>query len=453
MSHIVLKLGGTALSDGDAFKHAKSLALANDSYRILVPSAPAGNGWRMTELLRQLERTEERWIIYSKLEDVLREISRSLSLVNASENWIASQVMLLSQHVDSDDVDWNYVISRGEFWSGALLAETLGVPLVAPTNLIKFKRTGSYDERETRRAFKSAALPERFVMPGFYGADSEGRIRLFPRNGSDISAAIVAAETRAAELHIARKNTPGIYTMNPEIYDGSPNSFGIIDYMSHAHAREMTYRSDSGALHPLALVPLSRAGVTVRVFDVNRPEKPGTHIVPEGHPKLPKRRKILGIAERAGFTVFTLTSPGLNERKNFMDRVARVLKDHRLGYEHEATGVDHVSIVIRNDALRSRQEEVARCLRRVCKAAVSVRTNEGSICLVGHDLGTSLVDIGYLLIALANQCGNCHEEPGSEVRLSFLSMTAAGTSIVIGVPADTLRKAANRLYAELVRKR
>lgn len=453
MSHIVLKLGGTALSDGAAFARAVSIIESDSRYTIIVPSAPARWNWRMTELLRKLERFEERSNIYWELEEHLLEIARTRSLGPEAEAWISAQLIALAQHIDGTDPNWSYVISRGEYWSGMLLSLDLKLPLVDPAGLVKFRQNGVYDERATRKAFREASLPERFVMPGFYGSDPRGHVQLFPRNGSDISAAIVAAYTGAAELHIGRRGVPGIYAMNPNIYEGSPSLLRIIGHMSHDHAREMTYRSDSGALHPLALVPVARARITVRVFDVENPRKAGTYIVPAGHPKLPKRRTAIGIAERAGFTVFTLKRTGLNERRTTMDRVASVLKAFGLGYEHEATGVDHVSIVIRNDALRGRQEEVAKRLQTDCDVSVSCRANEGSICLVGHDLGTSLIDLGYLIIALGTHCGTGPESPGTEARLSFLSLSDAGTSIVFGVQNDALRKVANRLYREMIRKR
>ncbi len=453
MSHIVLKIGGTALSNGAAFASAEALVRATENYTIIVPSAPAGYDWRMTELLRRLQRVEERSLIYYQIEEVLQEIARSRSLGMDVERWISEQIMQLSQFADMQDADWSFIISRGEFWSGTLLARSLDLPLVDPTSLIKFRLNGEYDERATKRAFKEASLPERFVMPGFYGSDPEGRVHLFPRNGSDISAAIVAAETGASELHIARKRAPGIYSVNPGIYEGSPNDLRVISYMSHEQAREMTYRSDSGALHPLALVPVARAGVSVRVFDIDKPGKRGTYIVPTGHPALPRHRKVIGIAERAGFTVFTLKRTGLNERRNFMDRVGLALKSHGIGYEHEVTGVDRVSLILSNDTLKSRHKEVAQTLRRVCKVSVTWRSSEGTICLVGNDLGSNLVDLGYLLIALGTHCGNQSEPPGSEVRLSFLSMSDEGTSIVLGVQSDALRKAVNRIYHQLVRGR
>lgn len=453
MPHIVLKLDGTALSDGAAFVNAVKVIRSNPLYTHIVPSAPAGRDWRMTELLRKLEHVEERSDIYWLLDDHLLNIVRKLDLGRDFENWICAETIALAQHIDSKEVDWAYVASRGEYWSASILARALRIPIVDPTALIKFTPSGEYDERGTRRAFSEASLPEQFVLPGFYGSDHEGKVRLFPKSGSDITAAILAAATAADELHVARASTAGIHVINPGIRTGSPSTLRLIEYMSHEQAACMASRSDCGALHRLALQPVARARIPVRVFNVYEPGKPGTHIVPAGHPKLPKRNYVVGIAERPGFTVFTLKRARVRRRRTLMQSIRSVLSTHGLDFEHEVVGRDAVSFTVRNDALKGRHEEVAKDLRTALRAQVSFLPNEGVICLVGNDLGSDLITLGYLLAAIGTCCGNGAGRPAKEVRLSFLSLTACGTCIMFGVENDTLRTAANRLYDELMRRR
>lgn len=451
MSHIVLKLGGTALSDADAFRRAVAIIQSNPQYAIVVPSAPATDQWRMTELLKQIhDQPEERARLYWTIQEYLVRIVRDLRLGRGLEEWFAFEITRLSEHVEGPDYNPSYVTSRGEYWSGVILSQLLKWPLISP--LIRFYRNGGFNERATRKAFRKVQLPERYVMPGFYGEDVRGRIHLFPRNGSDISAAVTASQTRASELHIGRKGGRGIYAVNPAMYEGPQTSLQIISVMSHEHAREMTYRSDSGALHPLALIPVAKAGIQVRIFDVETPSRPGTRIVCPGDPALPRPGTLIGIAERAGFTSFTVKRVGLNEHGGFMDRVGEILKDFGRDYEHEATGVDHVSIVIRDEVLRGRQDEVAEALRTHLQAKVDICRQQASICLVGTELGSNLTRLGSLFIALGTHCGVCAERRGDEMRLSLISQTNAGTSIVLGVPDRLMRTAVNRLYKESIRK-
>lgn len=452
MNRIVLKIGGTALADDVCFKHAKKVIVSDPRYVIVVPSAPARVGARMTELLRSLKDCETRDQVYWTIEDWLLEIVRKNDLGEEIEGWVRSQIMELSAYIDTSGpvCNWSYVTSRGEFWIGTLLANYCGIELVDAKDVIKFTLDGVFDPRATKRALREYNLPERFVLTGFYGSDKNGNIHLFPRNGSDITAAVIAVYIQADELHIARKGVPGVYVMNPDLYDGSITSLKVIAYLSHEQAREMTYRSDS-ALHPLALVPIAKVGMPVRIFDINRPGDPGTSIVGADHPMLPKRWKVLGLAERAGFTVFTLKRIGMNERTDFTDRVAAVLKEYEIGLEHQTTGVDHVSLTIKNDDIRSRQEAMAKSFRRACRTEVTYMLSEASLCIVGHNLGSNPYELGYLHIALGTS--TLCEKPCPDMKYSFQSQTAAGTSLVLGIPADNLRNAVNRLYKEINRKR
>lgn len=453
MPHIVLKLDGNALSDGIAFQKAVDTIRANPLYSHIVPSAPAGSEWRMTELLKKLERVEERDLIYWELGDKLSGIIRTLGLETELGEWIHGQLASLAEHIVGSTPDWAFVASRGEYWSASILAKKLKVPVVDPTHLIKFNACGEYDEATTRKAFRQATLPDQFVMPGFYGSDTGGNIRLFPKNGSDISAAILAAETGAAELRVARRGVAGIPFMSPGIRSGSPNSIRIIDLMSFEQARCLSSRSDCGVLHRNALAPVTRAGIPVQIFDLFDQAKPGTRICSSAALKHVRCGQFVGIAERPGYTVFTLKRARTRKRRTIMTAIITVLKRHGLDFEHEALGRDAVSFTVRNDALKGRQEEVAKELRTALRALVSYELNEGVIYLVGKDLGSDLIHLGSLLVALGTHCGNGTGRPEKEVRLSFMVQTACGSCILLGIESGTLRIAVNRLYDEIMRTR
>lgn len=451
MAHTVLKLGGTALGTVDNIQQIGRMLDSHPEYAIIVPSAPAFGKKRVTELLRSLRDSPDRSSIYWELEEWYLGLSRDLALSADYQDWIRSELMALSAYIDEAGArcNWSYVESRGEYWIGHALALWRGLPFVDPKDVIKFTRSGKFNLRATRRACKAYGLPERFVMAGFYGSDSRGNIHTFPRNGSDISAAIIAVETHAAALHIGRKGVRGICVMNPNLFDGQ-GGIKIIPFLGHEHAREMTYRGEP-VLHPLALVPVAIARIPVRVFDIDAPEKEGTYILPSGDPRLPKRPCVLGIAERAGFTVFALKRFGLNEGSDFSKHITAVLDEYGTGYEHQVTGVDHVTIVISNDAVKSRQEEMASSFRKACRISVSYHIDEASICIVGHDLGRNPVLMGDVLIALGtSQIG---ERACPDIRIGFESQGSAGTSHLIGVPNACMHTAVNRLYRYLFLQR
>ena len=451
MPHIVLKLEGNALSDGAGFQRAIDTIRTNPHYSQIVPSAPAGSEWSMTTLLKRLEHVQERDVIYWELGDKLSGIIQVLEIESELGEWARLEIAQLSEHIVSAAPDWSYVESRGTYWSAIILAKKLKIPVKDPADLVRFTPGGELDEVATRKAFAQATLPDQFVMPGSYGSDADGRIRVFPKNGSYVAAAVLAAQTRAKELHVARRGVAGIPFMNPRIRTGSPDALRTIDQMSFEHARCLSSRSDCGILYRNALKPLERANIPVRVFNLFDQAKPGTRICSSSALKHMRSGKVIGIAEQPGYTVFTLKRARPRKRRAIMEGIVSVLKKHGLDLEHEALGRDAVSFSVRNDALTGRQEEVARSLRRTLRALVTYESSEGVICLVGKELGGDLIRFGSLLVALGTHVGSGAGKPDKEVRLSFMVQTACGSCVLLGIESSTLRIAVNRLYDEIIR--
>ncbi|MGP6219928.1 amino acid kinase family protein [Caldiplasma sukawensis] len=55
------------------------------------------------------------------------------------------------------------------------------------------------------------------LIPGFYGSDSLGNIRLLPRGGSDLTAAMIGGFLKDSDL-IFIKDVPGIYNVDPKVF-------------------------------------------------------------------------------------------------------------------------------------------------------------------------------------------------------------------------------------------
>ena len=108
------------------------------------------------------------------------------------------------------------------------------------------------------------------VIPGFYGADAAGGIRTFPRGGSDITGALVAAAL-GARLYENWTDVDGLRSADPQLVEGTVR-VPTISY------RQMRLLSRMGAqvLHPDSLLPVMRAGIPTALKDSFHPERPGT---------------------------------------------------------------------------------------------------------------------------------------------------------------------------------
>jgi aspartate kinase len=122
------------------------------------------------------------------------------------------------------------------------------------------------------RGLDPEAVP---VVAGFIGATEDGATTTLGFEGSDYSAALFT-QILAARGLTRFTDVDGIYTADPDAHDDAER----IDHMTMEQAFA---RIESGGLgmHPKTLRPLAEAGIPMQVRSIDRPDHPGTPIVPK----------------------------------------------------------------------------------------------------------------------------------------------------------------------------
>ena len=70
--------------------------------------------------------------------------------------------------------------------------------LLMQQTVIRFDKNGNLDAEKTDRLLsKKLAKCERAVIPGFYGAGEDGKVKTFSRGGSDVTGSLVAKAIKA----------------------------------------------------------------------------------------------------------------------------------------------------------------------------------------------------------------------------------------------------------------
>lgn len=115
-------------------------------------------------------------------------------------------------------------------------------------------------DRSRPRLQKALRRDEVLVIPGFYGTTPFGVIRLLGRNGSDYSAAGIAACIDAISLDLY-KDVPGICTGNPKLVD----SAGTIPSLTYAEAETIAHFGGN-ILHGMTIEPLAVRGIPIHIF-------------------------------------------------------------------------------------------------------------------------------------------------------------------------------------------
>ena len=92
----------------------------------------------------------------------------------------------------------DYAASRGEYLNGIIMANYLGYEFIDAAEVILFDKDGEFDADRTNEVLTARLKEcECAVIPGFYGAKEDGKVKTFSRGGSDITGSIVAKAVRA----------------------------------------------------------------------------------------------------------------------------------------------------------------------------------------------------------------------------------------------------------------
>lgn len=111
------------------------------------------------------------------------------------------------------------------------------------------------------------------VLPGYIARSTRGGLTTLGRNGSDHSAAVIAAALGAERLTIY-SDVPGMLTADPRI---APDA-ELLPALTYAEAQRMA-RLGAKALHPRTIEPVVEWGIPLELRSSRTPHAPGTEIL------------------------------------------------------------------------------------------------------------------------------------------------------------------------------
>ncbi len=153
------------------------------------------------------------------------------------------------------------------------------------------------------------------VLPGFYGCNDLGRPQLLGRNGSDYSAASVAAALNARSCQIW-KDVDGFFTADPAIVASAK----CLQEASYEEAMELSYFG-AKVISAKALTPLMSAAIPCEIRNTYHPDLAGTLI----HADTEKPTVVRGISHLDDVASITLQGGGMRGRVGVARRVMEAL--------------------------------------------------------------------------------------------------------------------------------
>ena len=273
MGIIVSKFGGSSTASASNLKRVERLVHASAARRCAVLSAPGIDADHPEKVTAMLERCWDQRKCPAACERAISKVVRRFDDICRALD-IPDMTRTVYRTIDrAISVSLPHTLSRGEYLCALVFSRFTGLPMADAADLIAFGDDGAPDEETTRRKIRRLAdFDDPVIVPGFYGADRAGNIRILPRNGSDISGALIAAGLDA-DLYENWSDVPGLMTADPAIV---PNA-RLIPHIGYRQMRALS-RAGAQVLHPDCLDPVAMAGIPTRLRCAKHPESFGTLI-------------------------------------------------------------------------------------------------------------------------------------------------------------------------------
>jgi len=444
----VAKFGGTSLANADQIKKVCSIITSDPERRLIIVSAP-GKRYRedikVTDMLiacakaglekgdaeKELQAVTERFaniaselgvngsIVETVSADLRKRVEGDKSdkgrymdcLKAAGEDNCAK---LVAEYLKSTGLNARYVNPKD---AGLQLSDEFGNAQVLPQSYENLKSLSDYSGIT--------------IFPGFFGYSLSGEVVTLPRGGSDITGSIVAAAVNA-DLYENFTDVDCVYSVNPNLIQ-SPVPIHEVTYRE---MRELSY-AGFGVFHEEALVPVFYKGVPVRIKNTNNPSAPGTTIVKErrtnGFP-------VVGIASDTGFCFIYISKYLMNREVGFGRKILQMLEEEHISYEHIPSGIDNMSIILKQDMMDEYKEKriTERIKNELAVDDISVVKNIALVMIVGEGMRNTLGITSRASAALAN----------AGINLEMINQGPSEVSMMFGVRAEVCNKAVCALYDE-----
>jgi aspartate kinase len=270
----------------------------------------------------------------------------------------------------------------------------------------------------------------RIVFPGFFGYTRGGAVATFPRGGSDITGAILAAAVEA-DVYENFTDVDSVFAVDPRLV---PEVTHGIAEMTYREMRELSY-AGFGVFHDEAVLPAVRAGIPIHIRNTNRPEAAGTRVVPK---RDFTHGEVVGVASDTGFVNVYVDKYLMNREIGFGRRLLAILEAEGVSYEHMPSGIDNVSLVIREARFDAACEArvVARIKAELNPDAVLVERGHAVIMVVGEGM--------QYTVGMAARATRALSEAG--VNLEMINQGASEISMMFGVKSEDRPRAVQALY-------
>ncbi|MCM3163567.1 MULTISPECIES: aspartate kinase [Bacillaceae] len=444
----VVKFGGSSLASGEQLKKVLNIVVSDPDRKVVVVSAPGkrySDDIKVTDLLiecaeRHLANENADSVfqtIIERYESIVKELSIPSDIITTISEDLKN---LLDGDKSKPDSYLDAVKASGEDNNAKLIAayfqhSGLNAQYVNPKDagLLVSDEPGNAQvlPESYENLYKLREREGIIVFPGFFGYSKTGEVLTFSRSGSDITGSILANGIKA-DLYENFTDVDAVYSVNPNIVQDPKE----ISELTYREMRELSYAGFS-VFHDEALIPAFRAGIPVNVKNTNNPSAPGTKIVNE---RSNTNGPVIGIASDKGFCSIYVSKYLMNREIGFGRKLLQILEDYGLTYEHVPSGIDDVTVILRQGQMDEGLEEkiTERIMTELHADEVIIEHDLVLIMVVGEGMRHNVGTTARASKALAD----------AGVNIEMINQGSSEVSMMFGVKEPQEKRAVQALYNE-----
>ena len=408
----VVKFGGSSVANAEQISKIIGVVTADADRRIVVVSAPGKrckDDTKVTDLLIALANTvlagndfeKELKTVVDRYAEIQRELDLPADVVAVVEADLRGRI----ENRGGNDLQFmDAMKAAGEDNNAKVIAEAFtkaGFPA-------KYVNPGEAGMLLSDEFGNAEVLPESFeklaslkdaseilIFPGFFGETKGGEVATFPRGGSDITGAILAAAVKA------------------DVYENF---------------------TDVDVFHDEAIIPAVHAEIPICIKNTNNPSAPGTMVVPK---RTPEHGSVVGISSAGGFCSIYIDKYMMNREVGFGRRLLQILEEEGISFEHTPSGIDNMSVILASANISNEREAqvISRIKNELKPDNVTVEHGLALVMVVGEGM--------HYTPGMAAKATGAFREAG--VNLEMMNQGASEISMMFAVKDAEREKAIRAL--------
>ena len=440
----VVKFGGSSVSDADQIIKVINIVKSDISRRIVVVSAPGKrfpDDEKITDLLIQIAYCiideKDYFEPLQKVIDRFRDIQEKLALSSSVIADIQADLHhRMEQFFGNKNKFFDLMKAAGEDNNAKIISEAFrkfgcNAKYINPgdAGLLLSDEFGNaevlYESYEQLSKLKN--YEEIIIFPGFFGYTKKGELATFPRGGSDITGAILAAALKA-EVYENFTDVDSVYAMDPRVVENPP----AIHEMTYREMRELAY-AGFGVFHDEAIIPAIKESIPISIKNTNFPEMMGTMILPTRNID---GNEIAGISSSDGFTGLYIDKYMMNREVGFGRKLLQILEEEGISYEHSPSGIDNMSVILKSSLFDKKEKIVMdRIKNELNPDAINIEHDLALLMVVGEGMCYSIGMAAQATLALAN----------AKINIEMINQGASEISMMFAVKKIDRKSALNAL--------